>query len=113
MVVEYSAKLKSVNCFDAIKRDETLKNTAELVSANSMFFKQSAKNNSCQYFWLYRIHKMNKIVNDSERLDFLDYLRTVLPPDALKTFLRGSIVDKTVFCLGETEGVLVNNECSS
>ena len=50
---------------------------------------------------------------DSLRLDFLDYLKMVLPPDAFKTFLRGSIFDKTASCLGENRGMLVNTECSS
>ena len=31
----------------------------------------------------------------------------------LKPFLRDSIFDKTAFCLGEKQGMLVNNECSS
>ena len=41
---------------------------------------------------------------DSQRLDILDYLKMVLPPDAFKTFLHGRIFDKTAFCLGEKEG---------
>ena len=43
----------------------------------------------------------------------MDYLKTVLPPDAFETFLCGSIFDKTAFCLGEKQGMLVNDECSS
>ena len=50
---------------------------------------------------------------DPQRLDFLDYLKTVLPPDAFEAFVHGSIFDKTAFCLGEKEGMLVNDECSS
>ena len=30
-----------------------------------------------------------------------------------ETLLCGSIFDKTSFCLGEKEGMLVNNECSA
>ena len=37
----------------------------------------------------------------------------VLPPDAFETFLHGSILDKTAFCLGEKQGMLVNDEYSS
>ena len=33
--------------------------------------------------------------------------------NAFETFLLGSIFDKTVFCLGEKEAMLVNDECSS
>ena len=40
-------------------------------------------------------------------------LRTVLPPDAFETFIRCSIFDKTAFCLGEKEGMLVSIECGS
>ena len=43
------------------------------------------------------------------RLDFLDYLETVHPSDASETFLRRSIFDKTAFCLGEKEVMLVND----
>ena len=49
----------------------------------------------------------------SQRLDFLDYLKTVLLPDAFEAFLCGSIFDKTAFCLGGKQGMLVNDECSS
>ena len=44
---------------------------------------------------------------------FVDYLKQVLLPDALETFLHSSIFDKAVFCLGEKLGMLVNDECSS
>ena len=37
----------------------------------------------------------------------------VVPPDAFETFRCGSIFDKTAFCLGEKEVMLVNDECSS
>ena len=32
---------------------------------------------------------------DWQRLDFLDCLKTVLPPDTFKSFLGGSVFDKT------------------
>ena len=32
---------------------------------------------------------------DFQQLDFLDFLRTVLPPNAFKAFLCGNIFDKT------------------
>ena len=37
---------------------------------------------------------------DSQRLDFLDYLKKALPLNTFKTFLLGSIFDKTAFSLG-------------
>ena len=37
----------------------------------------------------------------------------VIPPDGIKAFFRDSIFDKTAFCLGEKQGMLVNDECSS
>ena len=50
---------------------------------------------------------------DSQRLDFFKYFKTVLPPDAFETFLRGNVFDKTAFCLGEKEDMLMDDECSS
>ena len=49
---------------------------------------------------------------DSQKLDFFEYLKTVLPPDAFETFLRGNMFDKTAFCLGEKEGMLINKYSS-
>ena len=37
--------------------------------------------------------------------NFLDDLKTVLPPDALEAFLCGSIFDKNSFCLGKARYV--------
>ena len=50
------------------------------------------------------------LITNSQTLDFLDYLKMVLPPDAFRTVLCGSIFDKTAFCLGKKQGVLVNDE---
>ena len=50
---------------------------------------------------------------DFQGLDFLYCFRTVLPPDAFKTFLCVSIFEKIVFYLGQKQGMLVNNECTS
>ena len=33
--------------------------------------------------------------------------------DAFKTFICGSIFDRNALCLGEKEGMLVDDECSS
>ena len=41
------------------------------------------------------------------------YLKQVLLPDEFETFLLSSVFDKAVFCLGEKQGVLVNDDCSS
>ena len=38
---------------------------------------------------------------DFQRLDYFDYLKMVLPPDAFENFFCGNIFDKTAFCLGE------------
>ena len=35
---------------------------------------------------------------DFQRLEFLDYLKTLLPPDVFEAYLHGSIFDKTTFC---------------
>ena len=35
---------------------------------------------------------------DFQRLDFLNYLKMALPPDAFETFLHGSSFDTTSFC---------------
>ena len=50
---------------------------------------------------------------DSQRQIFLRYLKQVLIPEAFDTFFHSSIFDKTVFCLGEKQGIVVNDECSS
>ena len=40
-------------------------------------------------------------------------MKQVLTSEAFETFTHGSIFDKAVFCLGEKQGMLVNDECSS
>ena len=50
---------------------------------------------------------------DSQRRNFFDYLKQVLTPKAFEAFTQSSIFDKTIFCLGEKQGVLVNDDCSS
>ena len=45
--------------------------------------------------------------------NFMDYLKEVLRPDTFKAAFQGSVFDKTAFHLGEKQGMLVNNECSS
>ena len=52
----------------------------------------------------------SKILRD---LIFGGYLKAVLPMDTFEAFLRGSISNKTAFCLGAKQGMLVNNEGSS
>ena len=42
----------------------------------------------------------------------LGYPKQILTLEALKVFDHSSIVDKAVFCLGEKQGMLVNDECS-
>ena len=43
----------------------------------------------------------------------MNYLKKVLSPNALEAFHCGIIFNKAVFCLGEKQGMLVNDECSS
>ena len=50
---------------------------------------------------------------DSQRQNFLDCMKQVLAPEAFEAFIHGSIFDKSVFCLGKKQGMLVNDECSS
>ena len=50
---------------------------------------------------------------DSQRIIFWDYLKEVLHLDTFEDFLCGSIFDKTAFYLGEKQGMLVKDECSS
>ena len=50
---------------------------------------------------------------DSQRQIFWDYMKQVLTSEAFEAFIHGSIFDKAVFCLGEKQGMLVNDECSS
>ena len=40
-------------------------------------------------------------------------MKQVLTSEAFEAFIHGSIFDKAVFCLGEKQGMLVNDECSS
>ena len=40
-------------------------------------------------------------------------MQSLIPPDAFKDFLRGSIFDKSAFCLREKQHMLVNDDCSS
>ena len=49
---------------------------------------------------------------DFQRHVFLDYLKRVLLPDDFEAFLCSNSFDKTVFCLGEKQGMLINDECS-
>ena len=44
---------------------------------------------------------------------FLVYLKQVFLPDAFEDFMRRSVLDKTVFCSGEKQGMIANNDCSS
>ena len=49
----------------------------------------------------------------SQRQNFLDYTKQVLTSEVFEAFIHGRIFDKAVFCLGEKQGRLVNDECSS
>ena len=40
-------------------------------------------------------------------------MKQILTLEALEAFNCSSIVDKTVFCLGEKQGMVINDECSS
>ena len=53
------------------------------------------------------------VTYDSQRQNFLDYMKQVLTPEAFKPFNHSSIFDKAVFCLGEKQGMMINDECRS
>ena len=40
---------------------------------------------------------------NSQRQNFLDYMKQILTLEALETFLHNSIFDKAVFCLGKNK----------
>ena len=46
---------------------------------------------------------------NSQRQNFLDYMKQILTPKAFEAFNHSSIFDKAVFCLGEKQGMLVND----
>ena len=50
---------------------------------------------------------------DSQRQNFFDYMKQILNPETFEAFNHSSIFDKSVFCLGEKQGTLINDECSS
>ena len=50
---------------------------------------------------------------DSQRQFFSDSMRQILTLEAFEAFIHSSIFDKAVFCLGEKQGMLVNDECRS
>ena len=50
---------------------------------------------------------------NSQRQIFFNYFRHVLALDTLEAIHHGSISDKAVFFLGQKQGMLVNDECSS
>ena len=50
---------------------------------------------------------------DSQRQNFLDYMKHILTLEAFEAFNHSSIFDKAVFCLDEKQGMLINDECSS
>ena len=50
---------------------------------------------------------------DSQRQFFVYYTKQILTLNAFEAFNYSSIFDKMVFCLGEKQGMLINNECSS
>ena len=39
-------------------------------------------------------------------------MKQVLAPEAFEGFIHSSIFDNAVFCLGEKQGMLVNDECT-
>ena len=51
--------------------------------------------------------------HDSQTQSFSEYLKQVLIHNGYETFIHRSVSDKVVFCLGERQGVLVDDECDS
>ena len=50
---------------------------------------------------------------NSQRQNILDYMKQILTLEALEAFNHSSIFDKVVFFLGDQQGMLVKDECSS
>ena len=50
---------------------------------------------------------------DSQRQKFFGYMKQILTPEAFDVFIDSSIFDKAVFCLGEKQDMLINDEDSS
>ena len=48
---------------------------------------------------------------NSQRQIFFNYLKQVLFLDVFEDFMHCSVLDKTVFCLGEKQGMIVNDDC--
>ena len=46
------------------------------------------------------------------KTNFLDYLKQLLLPDVFEDFVHHSAFDKTVFYLGEKQGMIINDDCS-
>ena len=44
--------------------------------------------------------------------NFYDYLKQVLLPDVFQAFIHHRVFDKIVFCLGEKQGMIVNDNFS-
>ena len=44
---------------------------------------------------------------------FKNYLEQVLFLEHIEDFMHRSILDKTIFCLGEKQGMIVNDDCNS
>ena len=56
--------------------------------------------------------KANYAIQKIKDINHATYLKEVLPPDTYEAFLHGSNFDKAAFCLGEKQGMLVNDESS-
>ena len=50
---------------------------------------------------------------DSQRKNFYNCLKGVITKEAYDTFNSASVFDKSVFCLGEKQGLIVSDECSN
>ena len=67
----------------------------------------------CQFFTSIAtefVSNMNHMILGDQSLDCF---KEVLPLDNFDSFLCGSVSDKPAFCLGEKQGILENDECSS
>ena len=50
---------------------------------------------------------------DSQRQIFLNHMKQILTQETFEVFNNSSIFNKAVFCLGEKQGMLINDDCSS
>ena len=71
------------------------------------------KNNKRKVYVQLQHKTVSLHINTSfKKVSVLDDLMAVFPPYTFQAFLRGGVCDIMAFCLGEKQGMLVNDEYS-